>query len=163
MRYFKRYLVNFASKFPHPVRKVLYKFSGLNLNNSEIRQHVFFDSPEQVIIGKNCFINRGVEFYVGFSKDVTIELQENVYIGPNVLFCCVSHKQGNSEKRAGENIYESISVEKGVWIGANSTILPGVHIGEGAIIAAGAVVTENVEKNCMYGGVPAKLIKHLDN
>ena len=161
MRYLKRYLVNFASKLPQPLRKILYRVLGLNFNNSEIRHNVFFDSPEQVNIGKNCFINRGVEFHVGFSKDITIEMKENVYIRPNVLFCCVSHEQGDSEKRAGKNIYESIVVEKGVWIGANSTILSGVHIGRGAIIAAGAVVVNDVEKDCMYGGVPAKLIKKL--
>ena len=146
MKYMKRYLVNITSKFPHPIRKILYRFLGLNLNNSEIGKNVFFDSPECVNIGKNCFINRGVEFYIGFSKSAKIELAENVYVGPNVLFCCVSHKRGNSDKRAGDNVYESIFVEKGVWIGANATILPGIRIGEGAIIAAGAVVTKNVKK-----------------
>ena len=56
MRYLKRYLVNFASKLPQPLRKILYRVLGLNFNNSEIRHNVFFDSPEQVNIGKNCFI-----------------------------------------------------------------------------------------------------------
>jgi acetyltransferase-like isoleucine patch superfamily enzyme len=46
-----------------------------------------------------------------------------------------------------------------VWIGANATICPGVNIGDGAVIAAGAVVTENVPENTVYGGVPAKFIK----
>lgn len=163
MRYIKRCLVNIASKFPHPIRKLLYQISGLQFNNSEIRKNVFFDSPEHVKIGKNCFINRGTQFYIGFSNQVNIELSENVYVGPNVLFCCVSHKKGSKEKRAGENFYKSIFVGKGVWIGANSTILPGVNIGDGAIIAAGSVVTKDVKNDCMYGGVPAKLIKHLDS
>ena len=81
------------------------------------------------------------------------------------LMCCfiVFHTSKVISKRAGDNVYESIFVEKGVWIGANATILPGIRIEEGAIIAAGAVVTKNVKKNCLYGGVPAKLIKCLDN
>lgn len=163
IRYFKRYLVNFASNFPSPIRKILYKVSELNLNNTEIRKNVFFDSPSCVKIGKECFINKGVEFHVGFSKKATIELEDNVYVGCNVMFCCVTHKIGNPEKRAGDNIYKSIFIGKGVWIGANSTILPGVHIGDGAVIAAGAVVTKDVEENCLYGGVPAKLIRKLDD
>jgi acetyltransferase-like isoleucine patch superfamily enzyme len=48
-----------------------------------------------------------------------------------------------------------------VWIGANATICPGVSIGDGAVIAAGAVVTENVPENTVYGGVPAKFIKEI--
>jgi acetyltransferase-like isoleucine patch superfamily enzyme len=48
-----------------------------------------------------------------------------------------------------------------VWIGANATICPGVNIGDGAVIAAGAVVTENVPENTVYGGVPAKFIKKI--
>lgn len=66
-------------------------------------------------------------------------------------------------KRAGNSYYKPITVGKGVWSGANATILPGVHIGEGAIIAAGAVVNKDIEKNCLYGGVPAKLIRYLDS
>lgn len=114
-------------------------------------------------MGKGCYINRGVEFYSGSSRDVKIELSDNVWIGPHVFFCCGTHEIGEMNKRAGNSYYKSIIVEKGVWIGANATILPGVHIGEGAVIAAGAIVNKDVEKNCLYGGVPAKLIKHLDN
>lgn len=163
LKYLKRYIANIASKFPYPIRMKLYKLSGLNFNNSEIRKNVFFDFLEQVKIGKNCFVNRGVEFHVGYSKNTTIELAENVYVGCNTLFCCVSHEKGTSDKRAGKNAYKSIFIDKGVWIGANSTILSGIHIGKGAIIAAGSVVIKDVEEDCMYGGVPAKLIKHLDN
>lgn len=163
MRYLKRYVVNFASIFPQPLRKILYKLSGFKANNSEIRKNVFMDVPDNVKIGENCFINREVKFNVGFSKKNKIELSDNVYVGCNVMFSCVSHEIGNSEKRAGRNIYKSIFVGKGAWIGANSTILAGVNIGEGAVVAAGAVVNKDVEKNSMYGGVPAKLIKYLED
>lgn len=56
-----------------------------------------------------------------------------------------------------------IAVGDGVWIGARSVILPGATIGDGAVIAAGAVVTGNVEPNALYGGVPAKRIKDLQD
>jgi len=49
-----------------------------------------------------------------------------------------------------------------LWIGANATICQGVEIGDGAVIAAGAVVNKNVEKNTVVGGVPAKFIKNIE-
>lgn len=69
---------------------------------------------------------------------------------------------GSASQRAGKNIYSSISVGDGVWTGANSTILPGVSIGDEAIIAAGAVVCKNVPTNELCGGVPAHFIKMLN-
>lgn len=52
-------------------------------------------------------------------------------------------------------------IENGCWIGANVTVLPGVTIKSGTIVAAGAVVVRDCEGNCIYGGVPAKKIKNL--
>lgn len=162
--YLERYFTNMVSIFPWPIRRIVYKLIlGKKINKFFIGKKVIFSSPKIIKIGNGCYINKGVEFYAGPSKDVTVELSDNTWIGPNSFFCCASHEIGNADKRAGKSYYESIFVGKGVWIGANVTILPGVNIGEGAVIAAGAVVTKDVEKNCLYGGVPAKLIKHLDN
>ena len=55
-----------------------------------------------------------------------------------------------------------ITIGNDVWIGGNSTILPGVTIGDGAVVAAGAVVTKDVEPNTIVGGVPAKVIKKIE-
>jgi acetyltransferase-like isoleucine patch superfamily enzyme len=56
----------------------------------------------------------------------------------------------------------SIVIGQNVWIGAHATILPGVTIGDGAIVAAGAVVTKDVPGNTIAGGVPARFIKNID-
>lgn len=58
-------------------------------------------------------------------------------------------------------MYYGINVGEGTWIGGRSTILPGVNIGKGCIIAAGSVATKDVPDNTMVGGVPAKQIKNL--
>ena len=54
-------------------------------------------------------------------------------------------------------------VGKDVWIGGNATILPGITIGNNVVVAAGAVVTKDVPDNCLVGGVPAKVIKNIEN
>ena len=130
-------------------------------NKVEIRRHCYFDRPKQVFIDEGSFINRNCQFHIGCNDIETISLGRNVYVGMNVSFICVSHQIGKCDKRAGQNIYGSIKVNDGTWIGANSTILPGVQIGKGCIVAAGAVVTCNVDDNCIVGGVPARLIKRI--
>lgn len=59
--------------------------------------------------------------------------------------------------------YAPIHIGKNVWIGANATVLAGVRIGDGAVVVAGAVVTKDVEPNTIVGGVPAKIIKKIEN
>lgn len=120
--------------------------------NVEIRRLCFFDRPKQVFLVDGTFVNRYCQFHIGANDSVKIEIGKNVFIGMNVSFICISHQIGNLSKRAGLNIYESINVENGVWIGVNSTILPGVKIEKGSIVAVGAVVTRDVEANCIVGG-----------
>lgn len=120
--------------------------------NVEIRRLCFFDRPKQVFLVDGTFVNRYCQFHIGANDFVKIEIGKNVFIGMNVSFICISHQIGNLSKRAGQNIYESINVEDGVWIGVNSTILPGVKIEKGSIVAVGAVVTRDVEANCIVGG-----------
>ena len=58
-------------------------------------------------------------------------------------------------------ILSPVVIRKNAWIGANATILPGVTVGENAIVAAGAVVSKDVPANTIVGGVPAKIIRHI--
>ncbi len=86
---------------------------------------------------------------------------DNVMMGPEVMFIAVNHKYDRKDipMNAQGEIREKIVVEDNVWIGARAIILSGVRIEEGAIIAAGSVVTKDVKKNTIVGGVPAKKIK----
>lgn len=153
MGIFDQYCLRFLRFLRKINNSILYPKISLNTGRgTEIRQQVFFDHPNQVFIGDNSFVNRGCEFHTGFNKDVKIRIGQNVFIGMNVSFICVSHDIGDERKRAGSNVYKSITVEDGVWIGANSTILQGVTIGKGSIIAAGAVVVHSIPPNTMMGG-----------
>lgn len=141
------------------VRISLIRLTGIRIgNDTSMRSRVYFDS-NNIEIGNHCSINHSCQFNVG-KGNVTIN--DNVFIGMNVNFCCISHILGNENQRAGENTYDNIHIDDGVWIGANVVILPGVKIGKGAIIAAGSTVTKDVKPNVIVGGNPAITIKQLD-
>jgi maltose O-acetyltransferase len=111
-----------------------------------------------IVIGQQCFINSEVRFACPFSN---IQLGSGVLVGPRVSFETVNHSLvcGTHGQRPVSS--EDIIIKDYVWIGAGATVLPGVCIEEGAVVAAGAVVAKNVSAYTLVGGVPAKLIKHL--
>lgn len=113
---------------------------------------------ERLTIGQNCYLN--VDSLFDLSAPITIG--NHVAIGHQAMLMTNTHHMGSSARRAGALIAHPITVEDGAWLGARCIILPGVTIGAGAIVAAGAVVTKDVAPNTIVGGVPAKLIKHLD-
>ena len=108
-------------------------------------------------IGDNAWI--GKNFKVNGNGKVIIG--SNVDIGPEVTFQTGTHYIGNCTRRAGEGCNNTQSVGNGTWIGCRVTIVNNISIGEGSVIAAGAVVVSDVENNELCGGVPAKVIKNL--
>lgn len=147
--------------FSQVLRKIWPTLGLVHGRNLCISRRCFFDYPKQVKFGNDVFVNKFCQFHIGYS-DATIVIGDNVWIGMDVCFICPTHEIGSSKQRAGKRIYDGIVVGKGTWIGARCTILPGVSIGEGCIIAAGSIVNRNVPDNTIYGGSPAKYIKHLD-
>lgn len=143
------------------LRKVCPTFGLVYGHNLCISRQCYFDRPKQVKFGDNVFINKFCQFHIGYS-DATIEIGDNVFIGMDVCFVCPTHKIGSYRQRAGKSIHKGIIVGNGSWIGARCTVLPGVKIGEGCVIAAGSIITKDIPNNTMYGGVPAKFIKQLD-
>ncbi len=111
-----------------------------------------------LVISEGVFINRGSYF------DLTakIEIGNNVVIGHGVTFITAGHSIGRSTRRAGEAYGTPISIGSGCWIGANVTVMPGVKIGKGCVVAAGAVVINDVPDDSMIAGVPAKIKRSLE-
>jgi maltose O-acetyltransferase len=84
-------------------------------------------------------------------------------IGPNTLIATVNHPMSPKQRRQKMAQGMPVTIGNDVWIGGNCTILPGVTIGNNVVVAAGAVVTKDVPDNCLVAGVPAKVIRKLDN
>ena len=130
--------------------------------NTAIHSNCYF-CGNYVRIGANCFVNNFCKFYSYSNDDSLIEIEDNVTIAMNVVFCTHTHEVGDESRRAiRKTVVAPIKIGAGTWIGANAIILPGVSVGRGCVIAAGAVVNRNCEDNCIYGGVPATLIKRLE-
>jgi acetyltransferase-like isoleucine patch superfamily enzyme len=106
-------------------------------------------------IGKNVFINHACSFLD--MGGITIE--DYVLIGPKVNLITENHPLDPTNRRT--LICKPIVIKRNVWIGAAATILPGVTIGENAVVAAGAVVSKDVAANTVVGGIPARHIKNL--
>lgn len=151
-----------SSYFTLPkIRYLFLKSVGIDLNTNAIKPRCYFSSND-VSIGKGTLINHYCKFFSSNKPGGKIIIGNRCFIAMNVLFTTMTHETGTSGQRAGENRYYPIVVDDGCWIGANSTILPGVKIGKGCIIAAGSVVNKDCEPNGLYAGVPARRIKELD-
>ena len=113
---------------------------------------------ESISLGKNSHINQYC--CVWASENSKIILGDNLLMGPGVKIFSSNHGTSAGGRMNEQGWFEEdVLVGDDVWIGANSVILPGVKIGDGAVIAAGAVVTKDVEPYMIVGGVPAKPIK----
>jgi acetyltransferase-like isoleucine patch superfamily enzyme len=124
--------------------------------NVHIMGNFSFAGFKKIEIGNQVYINRGAVFFAG-----DIALGNCVVLGPDVKLIALNHNFDDPSKpilfqgvKAGK-----IIIEDDVWIGANAIVLPNVKIGKGSIVAAGAVVSKDVEPYSIVGGVPAKLIK----
>jgi len=117
-------------------------------------------AARNISIGCNTFINTDVRF--GASGTITIG--DYCQIASRVSFETVEHSLHFDNKRNSRGTsHRPIKVADKVWIGTQVTILPGVSIGEGAVVAAGSVVGKDVPPYTVVGGVPAKVIKAIDS
>lgn len=113
---------------------------------------------KKIEIGSSVRIGHNVEI-IANSKVI---IGDDCLIAQCVLITTVEHGliKNNIPMRLQKELYKDVIIETDVWIGAKAIILPGVRIGKGAVIGAGAVVTRSVESYSIVGGVPAKLIKY---
>lgn len=111
-----------------------------------------------LLVEDGVFVNRGCYF----DLSAHIKLGAGCTVGHGVTFITANHRIGTSLKRAGEVYSAEVTIRAGAWIGANVTILPGVDVGHGSVVGAGALVTQDVPANCLVTGVPAKVVRNLE-
>ncbi len=144
----------------NPPEKIRELFS--KLTESEIDETFglfppfYTDCGKNIKIGKNVFINACCRF----QDQGGIEIGDGSLIGHNTTIATLNH-DFNPAKR--QNLTpRPVKIGKNVWIGSDCTILPGVEIGDGAIIGAGSVVTKSIPANTIAVGNPARVIKGIE-
>lgn len=113
----------------------------------------------KLCIGNNCWIGKNLTVH----GNGTVRIGDNCDIAPDVTFLTGGHRVGSAEHRAGLGETYHIAVGNGAWIGARATVTMNTAIGDGAVIAACACVIRDVPDNTLVGGVPARMIKELED
>lgn len=126
--------------------------SGAKIGSDcNICSHVFIEND--VVVGNNVTVKAGVQLWDG------LRVEDNVFIGPNATF--------TNDNFPRSQVYQEsiprIVLRQGCSIGANATILPGITIGEHAMVGAGSVVTSDVPAYALVVGSPARIVRTLDN
>lgn len=139
---------------PEEIREIMGRLTGKKIDDSfRLFPPFYTDFGKNITIGKDVFINSGCHF----QDQGSITIGDGSLIGHNVVLATINHDLNPKENR--KNHYAPIKIGSHVWIGSNATVLPGVTVGDWAVIAAGAVVTKDVPARTVVGGVPAKILK----
>lgn len=165
----------YASKL-HAVEgcKKLNSIDGMDTEGKEAAIRELFGSvgKEPMVLpvfscdtGKNIHVG---DYFLANYNVVILDIAEfragdYVWIGPNTLITTIGHPLSPKGRREYLGIAKPVVIGNDVWIGGNVTILPGVTIGNNVVIGAGAVVTHDVPDNSVAAGVPAKVIKKIEN
>ena len=141
---------------PEELREIMERLTGKKIDSTfRLFPPFYTDFGKNITIGRDVFINSGCHF----QDQGGIEIGDGALIGHNVVLATLNHSLDPAHRK--DVIPAPIHIGRDVWIGANAVILPGVTIGDGAVIAAGAVVTKDVPENTVAGGVPARVIKTI--
>lgn len=149
-------LINGAYHTDEELRALMSRLVGYRVDDGfRLFPPVYTDFGKNIKIGKDVFVNSGC----CFQDQGGVTLGDGCLVGHNVVFATLDHDKRPG--RRGDMTAAPIVVGKDVWIGAHATILKGVTIGDGAIVAAGAVVTRDVPPNTIAAGVPARVVKTI--
>lgn len=149
--------LNTGYRSPDEIRALLERIWGQPLDTSVRMFPPFYTAfGKTTRIGKNVFINFGCTFL----DQGGITLEDGVFIGPEAKILTEAHPEQPEIRHTLQT--EPVVIRRKAWIGAGAIILPGVTVGENAIVAAGAVVTKDVPDNTIVAGVPAKIVRRIN-
>lgn len=142
---------------PNRVRELLGELTGQPVDETvRVFPPLYSDFGKNITLGKRVFINAGCQF----QDQGGVEIGDDCLIGHNTVFATLNHEI-DPDRRADMHPGKT-TVGRNVWIGANVTILPGVTIGDDAVVAAAAVVTKDVPARAIVVGSPAKVVRSID-
>lgn len=173
--------IKWCRRITGSVRNAFYRMLGMHIGKNTLLPRIYVTWPQQVFIGAGCTLERSIAFkYDGIWGEArSIVIDDQVFIGSNCEFNIskgirigrysnvasgckfIDHDHGTRlGTRIGPqpSVCESIRLGEDVWLGCNVIVLKGVRIGNGAVVAAGAVVTKSIPDNEIWAGVPAKRI-----
>jgi galactoside O-acetyltransferase len=124
---------------------------------------VWVEPPLHVAYGINTHIGSHIYMNTGMTilDDSPVHIGNRVMIAPHVTLATDGHPLHPATRATGQQFSAPIRIEDDVWLGANVTVLPGVIIGQGSVVAAGAVVNAHVPPNVVVGGVPARILRTI--
>lgn len=138
-------------------KKILKTILGETKENLTIEQPFHCDYGINIEVGNNFFANYNLVIL-----DVAkVIIGENVLIAPNVAIYTARHPVSAEIRNSGEEYGIGVTIGNNVWIGGNSVILPGCHIGDNTVIGAGSVVTKDIPNNVIAAGNPCKVIRTI--
>lgn len=131
------------------------------ITGTDVDESVQIFLPFYIAYGKNTRLGKNViiNFSCTFLDLGGITVEDDVLIGPNTNIITEEHPQ-NPQQRHGLHS-RPVVIRRNAWLGAGVIVLPGVTIGENAIVGAGSVVTKDVPDNAVVVGSPAKIVKYL--
>lgn len=126
--------------------------------NLTVHSRLTVDYGKNIHVGDNFLSN----YNLTILDIAPVNMGNNVWIGPDTDIYTVNHPLTAKGRKQRLGIGKPVNIGNDVWIGGHCTICTGVTIGNGVVVAAGAVVTKDIPDNVLVGGVPAKVIKNIE-
>ncbi|WP_348920395.1 sugar O-acetyltransferase [Enterococcus rotai] len=124
--------------------------------NAWIEPPFYFCYGHNIELGEECYLNMGCSFI----DDAKITIGNNVAFGPGVTIATVGHPIHPDYRRLMYG--NQVTIENNCWIGANTTICPGVTIGKNSVVGAGSIVTKDIPENSVAVGNPCRVIRKIN-
>jgi len=142
---------------PAAMRELFSRLTGVPVDESFwLMQPFYTDFGKNIRVGRNVFINHACEFM----DRGGITIGDDVLIGPKVNLVTINHPLDPARRRS--TYCAPIEIKRGAWLGASVSVMPGITIGEYAVVAANAVVTRDVPAHTVVGGIPARVIRNCE-
>jgi maltose O-acetyltransferase len=155
LRWLRRGHLVTSPLLPLAVRRALLRLGGVKLGAMVWGlKHCWLEAP-QISIGTGSSIAAGC----WLEGNGRIEIGRNCLLGPEVLILTSIHPLGPEDEISRKSEPRDVHIGDGSWLGARAMIMPGVNIGAGVVVAAGAVVTKDCQDGGLYAGLPAKRLR----